>query len=129
LFKREKGKGICGITFSVPQFKILLLLGFVIVLGISSLLAISIDVSNADALINDLFRYFSCNLFGYNPECESIRTEFEKHLSPGLISSTYVLLALVSCVHLLFVIQAEDIKRALKWIREHRVFKTLLFSE
>jgi len=121
LFKREKGKGICGITFSVPQVKILLLLGYVFVLGIMSLLAISIDVSNADALIKDLYRYFTCNLFGFNPKCESIRTEFEKHLSPGLIISTYVQLALVSCVHLLFVIQAEDINRALQWIRECRI--------
>ena len=121
MFKREKGKGIHGITFSVPQVKILLLLGHVIVLGITSLLAISIDVSNADALTKDLFRYFTCNLFGFNPECESIRKEFEKHLSPGLISSTYVQLALVSCVHLLFVIQAEDIKRVLQWMRECRV--------
>ena len=85
--------------------------------GITSLLSITLYTSNANALIDDLFRYFACNLFGYNPECESIRNDFEKHTFPGLMTLSLVQLELVSCVFLLFVIQAQDIKRAIQWMK------------
>ena len=102
--------------------KILLLLGYFIVFGIMALVTLSVVANNADDFIYDMFRYSICNQFGYDPKCEDIRRDFEKHTSPGLISSTYLLLGLLSWVHLLFVIQVEHIKRAATWIKSYTVF-------
>jgi len=122
LFNKDKRKGLCSIKFSVPQVKMLLLLGYFIIFGIMALVTLSIVADNADDFAYDMFRYSRCNLFGYDPKCEDIRKDFEKHTSPGLISSTYLLLGLLSWVHLLFVIQVEHIKKAATWIKAYRVF-------
>ena len=90
----------------------LLLLTYFIVFGIMALATLSVVTDNAERLVPDMFRYSKCNQFGYDPKCEDIRRDFEKHTSPGLISSTYLLLGFLSWVHLLFVIQVEHIKKA-----------------
>ncbi|XP_065890808.1 uncharacterized protein [Dysidea avara] len=125
LFKKEKSIWI--VNFSVPEVKILLLLSYFIVFGIVSLVNFSISINEADPFLNDLFKYFACHLSGYNPECEDIRQDFEKHLKPGLSGTTYLLLALITWVHLLFAIQAQDVKKKVKSIIT-RYRSTLKFS-
>jgi len=57
----------------------------------------------------------------------NIRQDFEKHLKPGLSGTAYLLLGLITWVHLLFAIQAQDVKKTMKsvikWYRS-----TLMFS-
>ena len=125
LFK--KGKSIWFVSFSVPEVKILLLLSYFIVFGITSLVNFSISINEANPFLDDLFRYFECNLFGSDPKCEDIRQDFEKHLKPGLNSATYILLALITWVHLLFAIQAQDVKKTVKSVIK-RYRSTLKFS-
>ena len=107
--------------------KILLLLSYFIVFGIISLVNFSISINEADPFLDDLFKYFACHLFGNNPECEDIRQDFEKHLKPGLSGTSYLLLALITWVHLLFAIQAQDVKRTVKSVIK-RYRSTLKFS-
>ena len=83
---------------------------------------LTVIAKNADDLIHDVFRYSSCNLFGYDPKCEDIRDDFEKHTSPGLVTSTILILGFFSWINLLFVIQGEHIKKVAKWIKACRVF-------
>jgi len=112
LFNEKRRKGFCSISFSVPQVKMLLLLAYFIVVGIMALVTLSVVVSNAESFVNDMYRYAKCNLLGYDPKCEDIRRDFEKHTSPGLICFTYLVLGCLSWVHLLFVIKVEHIKKA-----------------
>ena len=82
-----------------------------------ALVTLSVVADNAERFVHDMLRYSKCSLFGYDPKCEDIRRDFKKHTSPGLISSTYLLLGFLSWVHLLFVIQVEHIKKAAAWIK------------
>jgi len=104
-----------------------LLLSYFIVFGITSLVNFSISINEANPFLDDLFRYFECNLFGSDPKCEDIRQDFEKHLKPGLNSATYILLALITWVHLLFAIQAKRIKTSVRSVI-NRYCSTLKFS-
>jgi len=88
-------------------------------MGVATLTVIA---SNADGLINEVFKYSKCNLFGYDPDCEHIRDNFSKYTSPGLVNSTIILLASLSWVNLMFVIQINHIQRAAKWVKACRVF-------
>lgn len=55
-------------------------------------------------------KYFECQLTRYDPICENIRRQFEKHLKPGLDGLLYFLIAFVTWVNLLFAIKGEDVK-------------------
>jgi len=113
LFKRERA---CCINFSVPEVKILILLSYFVILGIISLVNFSVSINKVVPVLDDLLRYFSCQLGGYNPMCEDIRRQLEKHLNPGLNGATYFLIGLITWVYLLFAIQAQDVKRFLQQI-------------
>ena len=119
LFRKEKG--YWSIRFSVPEVKILLLLGYFIILGITALIAISVSVRNADPLIHDLFRYFTCNLLGYSLKCEDIRKEFEAHLNPALSSVTFLQLGFLAFVHILFAIRVQDVKKVMQCISRRKM--------
>ena len=101
----------CHINFSVPEVKILILLSTFIVLGVVALVNLSINITDGQLFMDGVIRYITCQLGGYNPMCEDIRREFEKHLYPGIENTTYLLLGLVSWMYLLFAIHIQDIKR------------------
>ena len=108
LFKR--GSGCFIIKFSVPEIKILILLSYFIVFGIVSLVNLTITINEADPFLHDLLNYFTCQLDGYNPECEEFRRQFEKHLKPGLNGTSYLLIGLCTWVHVLIATKAQDYK-------------------
>jgi len=124
LINRGKRKGFCSIRFSVPEVKILLLLAYFGLFGIMELVTLSVVAANVDDLVNDIIRYSVCNLFGYDPNCEDIRRDIEKHVSPGLTCSAFVILGFLPHVHLLFAIQFEHLKKAVSWIKASRVFSS-----
>jgi len=105
--------------FSVPEVKILLLLSYFIILGVVSLVNFTFSINDLNPFLDDLFRYFVCELGGDSPLCADIRQEFESHLKPGLNSTTFVLLALITWVHLLFAIQIQDVKKLIQRILLH----------
>ena len=113
LFKR--GKVHC-INFSVPEVKILILLSYFIILGTLSLVNFTVSIKNTSLFLDDVYRYFACQLSGINPECEVIRQHFEKHLKPELNGATSFTLGLIPWVYLLFIIQGQDVKRLLQRI-------------
>ena len=106
----NRGKSHC-INFSVPEVKILILLSYFIAFGIMSLANFSVSINEANPFLDDLFRYFACQLGEFDPMCEDIRRQFEKHLKPGLNGVTYLLIGLITWVYLLFAIQSHDVKR------------------
>ena len=115
LFKR--GKTYCNfINFSVPEVKILILLSYFIISGIISLANFSVSINEANPFLDDLFRYFACQLGGLNPDCEVIRQQFERHWKPKLNGTTYLLTGLIAWVYLLFAIQAQHVKKLVQRI-------------
>ena len=105
----KRGKA-CLVFFSVPEVKILILLSYYILFGIVLLTHVTITINESVPFRDDLFKYFECQLTGYDPVCEDLRCQFEKHLKPGLNGVTYFLVAFVTWVNLLFAIKGEDIK-------------------
>ena len=116
LFKR--GKTYCNcINFSVPEVKILILLSYFIISGIISLVNFSVSINEANPFLSDLFRYFACQLGGFNPVCEDIfRRQFERHLKPELDATTYFLTGLITWVYLLFYIKTQHVKKLIQGI-------------
>ena len=106
----KQGKHHC-INFSVPEVKILILLSSFVILGVVVLVNLSINITDGHLLLDGVISYITCQLGGYDPGCEDIREEFEKHLYPGLEGTTYLLLGLVSFLYLLFAIHVQDVKR------------------
>jgi len=101
----------------VPEVKILILLSYYIIFGIVQLINITITINEANPFRDDLFKYFACQLGGYDPMCEDIRRQFEKHLKPGLNGVSYFLFAFITWVHLLFAITGEDVKWLIQKVR------------
>ena len=82
-----------------------------------SLVNFSVSINEANPFLDDLFRYFACQLGGFDLMCEDIRRQFEKHLKPGLNGVTYLLIGLITWVYLLFAIQSHDVKRLAQRIK------------
>ena len=108
----QRGKGYC-INFSVPEVKILILLSYFIIFGTVTLVNFSVKINLTNSFFNDLFRYFACQLGGFDPMCEDIRRQFERHLKPKLNSTTFFLTGLTTWVYLLFTIRGitQNVKR------------------
>ena len=107
----------CYINFSVPEVKILILLSSFIVFGVTVLVKFSFAITETNSYVEHLYEYFTCQLGGFNPMCEDIRRQFEKHLQPELSALTYLLMGLIAAIYLLFAVQAQDIKRLIQRIR------------
>ena len=115
MFKR--GKRHC-INFGVLEVKIIILLSYFIIFGIIALVNFSVSINEANPFLDDLFRYFACQLGGFDPKCEDIRRQFERHLKPELNGATYFLIGLITWVYLLFAIQTHNVKRLVQRIRQ-----------
>ena len=98
---------------------------YFIVVGIVSLVNFTFSAINLNPFLDDLFKYFVCELGGDSSLCTDIRQEFESHLTPGLNIITFVLLALLTWVQLLFVIQIQDVKKLIQgiWLHYRAYFK------
>lgn len=89
--------------------------------GIVSLVNVTITINEADPFLDDLFKYFACQLSGYDPKCEEFRQQFEQHLKPGLNGASYLLLGLNTWVHILIATKRQDyqwlMQKAVSWYR------------
>ena len=89
------------------------------VFGIGVIINYCIWNNISDKLLHTELSYFICNLFGDDPECESIRRQhdFLKNiLNPFLYIFLFLAVALFPWVQLLLAIQFQDVKKAVKWI-------------
>ena len=98
------------IFFSVPEVKILTMLSYYTVFGIVQSINVTITINDATPFQNELFRYFECQLTGYDPICEDIRRQFEEYTKPELNGLSYSLFAFITWVNLLFAIDRTDVK-------------------
>ena len=101
-------------NFTVPEVKILIVVSCNIIFATLALVSLGVDIDENEAFLHDVFKYASCQLGGYNPMCEDIRHQFEKHFHPELDILTGLSVGLLSWVYLLFAVQVQDIKRVLQ---------------
>ena len=118
------------INFTVPEVKILIIVSCFIICGTLSLAHLGIAINDTELLLDDIFKYITCQLGGYNPMCEDIRHQFEKHLHLELDIVTFLSLGVLSWVYLLFAVQVQDIKKVLKGMATfcHAIAKPLLLK-
>ena len=124
----KRGK-TCLAFFSVPEVKILTLLSYYMVFGVVELLNLTISLNNATPFLNDLFKYFECQLMGYDPVCEDRRRQFETHLKPELNGVSYFLFALITWVNLLFAIRGDDMKWLIQKVTYYYLIVKARFHE
>ena len=101
----------------MPEVKILILLSSFIIFGVLLSVDYSSGVHQANPLIDDLNKYFTCQLGGFDPMCEDIRQQFKKHLHPEINIITYLSFGITAVVYLLFAIQAKDVNKLIQKIR------------
>ena len=104
------------ISLGVPEVKILLLSCFVIVVGVTALVNLSIGIKDADKISDRLFAYFACQARGNNNNntCYEEYDELEVLLRPELNVVTYFLMGLFPWANLLFAIQVACVKRRIQ---------------
>ena len=87
----------------MPEVKILIVMSYFIIFGTLSLVNIGVGIDENEAFLDDVFKYASCQLGGYNPLCEDIRRQFEKHLYPKLNVVAFLSFGLLSWVYIFTV--------------------------
>ena len=88
------------------------------ILGIVTLVNFNVGIYESNQFYDDLIKYFDCQLDGFDPMCEDIRQQFERHLKPELDNVVPFLFGLITWVYLLFAIQEENVKRLVQIIRQ-----------
>ena len=73
----------------MPEVKILMVVSCFIVFGTVVLVNLSVNIDEREAYLDDVFRYGTCQLGGYNPMCEDIRQYYEKHQHPELAEAAF----------------------------------------
>jgi len=86
------------------------LLCYYIIIGVLSLINLTVGINEIDPFLKDLTNYFICHLGGDDPMCQQFRREFEKHHHVKMNVFTYLLIALIPWVDLLFAIHSQDVK-------------------
>ena len=116
LFQNKKSKYFYIISFSVPEVKILILSCYFILFGTMGLINFSINIRDADIILDRLLDYFACQASGYSADhtCSAEYERFRTHLQLELNSTTYALLGLLPWFNLLFAVQVSDIKKAMQ---------------
>ena len=122
-------RGKTCINFSVPEVKILSALSFFVIFGIVTVLDIGINMTEDNAFLEDVLRYATCQLGGYNPMCEDIRRQFEMHLHLELDAAFFLCFGLLCWINLLFAVQFQDFKRFFQGMATccHHTVKVLSF--
>ncbi|XP_065889434.1 uncharacterized protein [Dysidea avara] len=119
LIKKRSSNHFCSIKFGIPEVKILLLSTYFVIVGIVTLVTVSIIIRDSEVTADSLLNYILCQVQGYTStnSCAAERHELESHLQPGLSSMTCLLLGLLPWSNLLFAVQFTDISQALKKIK------------
>ena len=97
----------------MPEVKILILLSNFIIFGLVVLVNFSYSITENNSYLEHLYEYFTCQLGGFDPMCEDIRRQFEKHLQPELTALTYLLMGSITAI------QTQDVKKLIQGIRSH----------
>ena len=88
--------------FSTAETKIILVLCYYALFGVSSLSYFSVESIDQDVKIRAIQQYFVCEAAGSGKECD--RSGFDTLGYEGLIIVTYLLLGLIPTVNLIFVV-------------------------
>ena len=105
------------LNLSVPEVKFLILLSSFISFEVVLSEYYSYAFYQANSLIDDLNKYFACQLGGFDSMCGDIRRQSEKHLQPEINVMTYISLGIITVVYLLFAMQVQDVKKMIQRIR------------
>ena len=101
--------------FSSPEKKLFILFWYYILVSIVLLTFLTVELHNANSVVEELQNYFSCSMGGYNPECEVYRKKIENITWPTYylnLFSTFLLCS-ITLSNLIYVLQIYDIKKKL----------------
>ena len=88
------------------------------ILGVTSVSALSDFLRKADLFENELMKYFTCELNGHDPLNPCDRSAIEGIEPDGLSIMVYIVGGVFPVVNLIFVISIQDTKRQFKFLRD-----------
>ncbi len=102
LFRIHQSKSV--LSFGVPEKKLVIIFVYFIAFEVSSLISFSLSQRNASQLMQEIGKYFTCELNGHDPASPCNRTAFERYQHPTVGIFSNILLFLVPLVNLVYVV-------------------------
>jgi len=98
------------LKLTTPEVKMLALLCFFLVFGISNTIYFSLYARNYEFLMSLATEYAVCQANGRNDSCEVIKDEIQGYRYHGLANACYFLMGLLTVANLLFAIHVKQLK-------------------
>lgn len=83
-----------------------------------ALTQVTLSLSNAEPLVQELSAYFICEGSGHNPSSPCERGGFRQYLYPELSAVGLVLIGLASTVNLVYIVNIKELKELKKKVKE-----------
>ena len=101
---------------SMAERKILIIFCYYVLLVVIALIAFSATTRNGVQFAAGVADYWRCELTGVAPEnpCDELRASLERLSFPVLTSFAYILLGIIPAVHLIFVVNINELKQKFK---------------
>ena len=102
--------------FSTPETKLLILFSYYTITIVILLIHLVINLWIIDDAAETVVKFIFCSAGGYKTECNVFKDRLHKILTPSIVSglTTTLLLSFINIVHLVYVIQFQDIKKVFK---------------
>jgi len=95
---------------TTPEVKMLALLCFFLVFGISNVVYFTLYARNYEFLISLATEYAVCHAYGQENACEIHKDEIQDYRYHGLANTCYFLMAFLTISNLLFAIHVKQLK-------------------
>ena len=111
LLKRKK-KG-----FS-PERKILIIISYYVISVVVTLTALVLATRDSTFFFTNLFKYFSCEAFGHDPEMPCDPNTFRQYTHTGILAAAHILVMLFPAINLLYVLNVKELREACHMIKK-----------
>ena len=99
------------------ELKILIVICYYITLVVFSVIAFTIITEDIPDLRDDLMQYFTCESLGVNSGLDCQRDTITDRVDSEIhITMSFILTGLLPYVHLIYIINSDDIKHVCEWI-------------
>ena len=97
--------------------KLLIIFSYYVVLAVVALTVLTMASRNSSQLVKSILRYFFCEQGGHNPSSPCSRSDIEHLGHPSIEALSYILLALLPVVNLLYAVNIAELKEL--WIERN----------
>ena len=78
----------------------------------TGLTAIVLATRDSTFFFTNLFKYFSCEAFGHDPEMPCDPNTFRQYTHTGILAAAHILVMLFPAINLLYVLNVKELREA-----------------